>query len=532
MVGNFTFLVVIVCGVIIVAGLRRILSASLKNRGVRLRFISYSLIATGAVIMLPAWSYETIGLGFILGLVGCLLMPPKRVPSTRKEKIVILGMCIGFVVLLALYLGLFAGGPETTSPDNQGRPPFETKMVYSLPLGENEIVSARKVIVSDLTGDGRKEILVSYDVASCVEQEVEGETTFMLLFKEARMSILSSDTADNFQKSWGYDSGLLRQTVAVGDFDGDGKPDIVVGGFMIENVGDSPQSVTSRVEVLLQREDGSFGKVFSSNIPQFFGPGFIAAGDFDEDGRTDFVVSGLAAENESPYHTYLFHNEGGENFTMSPIALRERVIVEDMWKADINNDGSSDLIIRALDRDNETYSMILLLNNGRGEFDFRELDISPNVVTIEDFTGNEYPDIIYTEENIQSGDEVYLLRNDQGKFAESKSINMENERRFVGIISADFNNDNTPDVLLLEIDVEFKIDLERFETSLIWHLLLIEENAGEFSSTREWSYEFLEGENISSRHAMAATDINNNGLIDLILVSEDGGIYLALNQHD
>ena len=83
MVGNFTFLVAIICGIIVVAGLRRILSASLKDRGVRFRFISYLLIATGVGIMLPAWSYETIGLGFLISSAGCLLMPPKRVKKGK-----------------------------------------------------------------------------------------------------------------------------------------------------------------------------------------------------------------------------------------------------------------------------------------------------------------------------------------------------------------------------------------------------------------------------------------------------------------
>jgi len=444
----------------------------------------------------------------------------------KKKKIITLGLCIGLVALLAVYFGLFA---------DREIPPLEISKVYSLPLGENEEVFVRRIIVSDLTGDGLKEVLMSYDVYSYVKQEVEEGISVMILFKEARMLILSSAAVGNPQKLWEYDSGLTRQTVAIGDFDGDGKPDIVVGGsmvenFMIEDVGDPSASVTPRVEVLLQRENDGFDKVFSSDIAESFGPGLIEAGEFDGDGRTDFIVGGIVAENESPYPAYLFRNEGGGNFTMSPIALKEGVTVMDMWKADINNnDGPPDLIIRALDLDNETYSMILLLNDGRGEFDFRELDISSNLVTIEDFTGNGYPDIIYTVENIQSGDEVYLLRNDQGSFAEPKSINIQNGgKSFGGMMSADFNNDNIPDVLLLEIDEESEIDSGNSEISLIGHLLLIEENAeGEFSFTREWSCNFLEGESISSPYAIAAADINNNGLTDLILVSEDGEIYLV-----
>ena len=441
----------------------------------------------------------------------------------KKKKIIILGLCIGFVALLAVYLGLFADR-ETL--------PFEISKVYSLPLGESEVASVRRVIVSDLTGDGRKEVLMSYDLASYVEQEVEGKITVMLSFKEARMLILSSDGVGNFQKSWEYSSGLTRQTAAIGDFDGDGKLDIVVGGFMIENVGDSPPSFTSRVEVLLQREDGSFDLVFSSGFPQFFGLGLIEAGDFDGDGRTDFVASGGAAENESPYHAWLFHNLGGGNFTMSPIALREGIVVEDMWKADINNDGSPDLVIHTLDFDDETYSLISLLNDGRGEFEFRELDVSVVSMVIGNFTGDGYPDIIYTKTD-QLGDKVYFLRNDQGEFAEPSPIDIRGGGGWLdAMIAGDFNNDGALDLILLERSAEFREDLGRFETSLIGHLLLTGESTeGELSFTRECSQKFLEEKDLSLEHAAVAADMNDDGWIDLILVSGEGEVYLTLNKH-
>lgn len=439
----------------------------------------------------------------------------------KKKKIIILGLCIGLVALLGVYLGLFA---------DREAPPFEISEVYSLPLGEDEKAYVQRVIVSDLTGDGRKEVLASYDVYSYVEKKVEGASGATLLFKEARVLILASDAGGNFQKLWEYDSGLTRQNVAVGDFDGDGKPDLVIGGVIIEDVGDSSASVTSRVEVLLQRENGGFDKVFASDIGEFFWPGLIEAGDFDGDGRTDSIVGGLAAGNESPYPAYLFRNRGAGNFTMYPIALRQGVIVMGMWKADINNDGSPDLIIRATDRDTEISSLILLLNDGAGEFEFRELDVSPNVIVIEDFIGNEYPDVVFTKSG-QVGDEVYFLRNEQGEFAEPKPIGILSEGQSTRMISADFNNDNTLDVLLLEEDVGFREDLGRFETDITGHLLLIRDN-DELSFTWEWSHNFLEEREISSsQHATVAADINDDGWTDLILVFGGGEVYLALNQH-
>ena len=63
-----------------------------------------------------------------------------------------MGLCIGLIIFLAVYLDLFA---------DRETPAFEVNKVYSLPLGEDEKVSVRRVIVSDLTGDGREENLIS-----------------------------------------------------------------------------------------------------------------------------------------------------------------------------------------------------------------------------------------------------------------------------------------------------------------------------------------------------------------------------------
>jgi hypothetical protein len=439
----------------------------------------------------------------------------------RKRNKIILGLCIGFVAASGLYLGLSALR-DTAS--------FETKMVCSLPCTENEKIGVRYMTCADLTGDGRKEILVNCDVYSYEEQMIDGTLNTTMKYKEAQMVIFSSNATGDFHKSWEYSSGLTIQTAATGDFDSDCRPDIVVGGVEVEDVDAFPPVGTSRVEVLFQGGDGAFHNVFSSDVPEFFGPGSIMTGDFDGDGRIDFIISGLALESESPYHAYLFHNGGEGSFTASPIALKEGIIVEDMWKTDIDNDESLDLVIQATELSSGTHSLILLSNDGRGEFASRELDVPVDSMIIGDFTGDGYPSIIYTKSD-QSGDKVYFLRNDKGEFTEPSSIDVLSGKIIVGMISADFNNDNTPDVLFFEHHPEFREDLERFEIDLNGHLLLIEETAdGGMSFTRARTHEFLEGKGISLGHAAVAADINDDGWLDLILVSGEGEIYAALNQ--
>src|SRR5207249_2020633 len=88
-----------------------------------------------------------------------------------------------------------------------------------------------------------------------------------------------------FQPAVPYTVGSSPAIVAVGDFNGDGRLDIVAS-----NVG-STASPGSTVSVLLGNGNGTFQPALTSAAGP--GPLGIAIGDFNHDGRLDIAVSNV-----------------------------------------------------------------------------------------------------------------------------------------------------------------------------------------------------------------------------------------------
>ena len=94
---------------------------------------------------------------------------------------------------------------------------------------------------------------------------------------EMRILLLGNDDG-SFEAARSFSAGTNPQSVTVGDFNGDGKPDLAVAN-----------SGSNNVSVLLGNGDGSF------QAPQNFGTGSspvsVAVGDFNGDGKFDLAVA-------------------------------------------------------------------------------------------------------------------------------------------------------------------------------------------------------------------------------------------------
>jgi uncharacterized protein (TIGR03437 family) len=130
------------------------------------------------------------------------------------------------------------------------------------------------IAVGDFNGDGKLDIAAANDVSN-------------------NISVLLGNGDGTFRTAVNYSVGSYPQSVAVGDFNGDGWPDLaVVNAYSL-----SSQGGNGNVSVLYGNGDGTFGA--AANYDVGIAPDSIAVGDFNGDGRADLVTANRGSNNVS-----------------------------------------------------------------------------------------------------------------------------------------------------------------------------------------------------------------------------------------
>ncbi len=200
---------------------------------------------------------------------------------------------------------------------------------------------SQSIAVGDFNGDGKLDLAV----ASCGSDG---------LCNSGIVSILLGDGVGNFNLASSPAVGADPWAVAVGDFNGDGKLDLVTAN-----------ANSDTLSILLGNGTGNF--TLTSSLPEGHGPAGIAVGDFNEDGKLDLAVSNCDSNTVS-----VRLGDGAGNFTPASSSA-VGAFPTSVAAGDFNGDGKLDLAVGdgkldlvTANADDNTLS--IFLGDGTGNF--------------------------------------------------------------------------------------------------------------------------------------------------------------------
>jgi hypothetical protein len=375
-----------------------------------------------------------------------------------------------FVAVLAILFSL--------SPAAHGAAVFQTAQSY--PVGTNP----RAVAVGDFNGDGKMDLAVVNFGDPSVNDN-------------GSVSILLGNGDGTFQPANNAVAGKDPSYIAVGDFNGDGRVDIVT-----VNSGNT-------VSALLGNGDGTFQAHVDYGTGS--GPDFVVAGDFNSDGRPDLVitnsgggsVSVLLGNGDGSFQSHADYPTGG---AANGVTL-----------ADFNGDGKLDLAVAA------GQGLVVLAGKGDGTFtqtwNSAALGLRSISVTVGDFNNDGNPDVVLgvvAFGNATASGLVLLTGKGDGTFSQGGAPNTGACQDGVPR-TADFDGDGKLDLGLFGNDDCFPSPKSNPRVLVL---------AGNGDGTFQAPVNFTPANAIG---LAAASDLDANKSPDLLTINSDNTVSVLLN---
>ena len=320
---------------------------------------------------------------------------------------------------------------------------YQTAVTYS-----SGGVGALSVVVADVNGDGKPDLMVANETANDNNNGSVG--------------VLLGNGDGTFQTAVTYSSGGYEaQFVAVADVNGDGKPDLMLANWC-EN---SKCATDGTVGVLLGNGDGTFQTAVPYGSDGYFANS-VAVMDVNGDGKLDLLVSNwcgndincvsdgtvgvLLGNGDGTFQTAVPYGSGGWD-TASVAA------------ADVNGDGKPDLLMpsRCVSYTGNNCWTVgdgtvgVLLGNGDGTFQTAVPYGSDGwialFVAVTDVNGDGKPDLLvanaFGNDNVNDGSVGVLLGNGDGTF--QTVVPYDSGGNYANSVAVtDVNGDGKPDLLV------------------------------------------------------------------------------------
>lgn len=306
---------------------------------------------------------------------------------------------------------------------------FQPAVDYSLDGQDSTAIA-----VADVNGDGFPDLIIGNQCQNNND------------CSSGSVSVMQGNGDGTFQAATDYSSGgRYVYSIAVGDVNGDGKPDIVLGNECADG-----SCANGSISVLLNNGDGTFSApaTFASGGLYAFS---VSVADLNGDGKADIVVANQCSDNNcTAGNTGVLLSNGDGTF--QPVVTYPSGGLYSYASAigDINGDGKPDLVIASQCTNQNCTNGVLgtLLGNGDGTFQSALANSTPVLgglqsIVLGDFNGDHKLDVAAAVGN------VLLLGNGDGTFQTPITLG----GRGQGIAAGDFNGDGRPDIAVGAVTV-------------------------------------------------------------------------------
>jgi FG-GAP-like repeat/FG-GAP repeat/Immunoglobulin I-set domain len=308
----------------------------------------------------------------------------------------------------------------------------------------------------------------------------------------SNVSVLLGNGNGTFAPAVNHPVGTNPFSVAIGDLNGDGQPDLAVANFFENNI-----------SVLLGNGNGTFAAAINYGVGDR--PVSVAIGDLNGDGKLDLVVVNRDNGNVS---VLLGNGNGTFSAAVNYIAGSYPV---SLAIGDLNRDGKPDLAVA----NDVSENVSVLLGNGDGTF-LAAVDYGagtgPISVAIGDLNGDGRPDLAVA--NYYGGNVSVLLGNGDGSFAAAVDCGVGGNP--VSVAIGDLNGDGKPDLAVAN-----------FSSGNV--SVLLGNGAGTFQTAANYGTG-------SGAESVAIGDLNGDGRPDVAVANAgtspnftDGNVSVLLN---
>ena len=280
-----------------------------------------------------------------------------------------------------------------------------------------------------------------------------------------------------------YATGDDPRSAAFGDFNGDGKVDMVVANNAALGTGNPTLSVFAG------NGAGGFVPLSTTPLTDPF-PYYITSADFNGDGRLDLII----AHVDSSKLSILLGNGDGTFSSPRPVPTSGKPF--SVTAARMDSDGIVDLVVANYQATaGGTGNVEVLLGNGDGTFHSAGTWLPAGsgafYVAIADFNKDSIPDIAASLD----GNVGILLGNGDGTMRFGPVVSGAGAR---GIVAGDFNGDGTPDFAVTSWAASSKA------------VVALGNGDGTFQTPTNVST------GASNPWGIAASDFNGDGIVDLV----------------